>query len=261
MIRRAANARRPAPSSLQNRRAPHLRRPQSGRPSRKRTTRLKENRPQEDAEEEEQEENAAPLVPRLQNTRTIEIERFVPAGQVDLRYLEKPYYVVPRDAIGQEAFAVIREAMRSNKVDGLARVVLSSRERPMLVAAMDNGLCGVTLRFAHEVRKQQEYFSTIPEMKLPAEMVKLAQHIIETKSAAFDPAMLEDHYRNALVRILRKKQAKMPAPLAPVAPSRENVINLMDALRRSIAAEPPAKKPAAASKAARAKRRSLVRHR
>ena len=85
---------------------------------------------------------------------------------------------------------------------------------------------------AHEVRKQAEYFNMIPEMKLPADMVKLAQHIIETKSAAFDPAMLEDHYRNALVRILRKKQAKMPAPPAPVAPSRENVINLMDALRR-----------------------------
>jgi non-homologous end joining protein Ku len=98
-------------------------------------------------------------------------------------------------------------------------------------------------------------------MKLPAEMVKLAQHIIETKSAAFDPAMLEDHYRSALVRILTKKQAKMPAPPAPVAPSRENVINLMDALRRSIAAEPPAKKPAAASKAARAKRRSPMQHR
>jgi hypothetical protein len=81
------------------------------------------------------------------------------------------------------------------------------------------------------------------------------------KSAAFDPAMLEDHYRNALVRILRKKQAKMPAPPAPVAPSRENVINLMDALRRSIAAEPPAKKSAAASKAARAKRRSPMQHR
>jgi Ku protein len=217
---------------------------------------------EDDAEEEEQEENAAPLVPRPRNTRTIEIEHFVPAGEVDLRYLEKPYYVVPRDAIGQEAFAVIRDAMSRERVDGLARVVLSSRERPMLVAVMGNGLCGVTLRFAHEVRKQDEYFSMIPEMKLPAEMVKLAQHIIETKSAAFDPAMLEDHYRNALVRILRKKQAKMPAPPAPVAPSRENVINLMDALRRSIAAQPPAKKPAAASsKAARAKRRSPVRHR
>jgi Ku70/Ku80 beta-barrel domain len=160
---------------------------------------------------------------------------------------------VPRDAIGQEAFAVIRDAMTREKVHGLGRVVLSSRERPMLVAVMGNGLCGVTLRFAHEVRKQAEYFSMIPEIKLPAEMVRLAQHIIETKSAAFDSAMLEDHYRNALVRILRKKQAKMPAPPAPMAPSRENVINLMDALRRSIAAEPPAKRPAAASKAARAK--------
>jgi DNA end-binding protein Ku len=99
-------------------------------------------------------------------------------------------------------------------------------------------------------------------MKLPADMVKLAQHIIETKSAAFDPAMLEDHYKNALVRILRKKQAKIPAPPAPVATSRENVINLMDALRRSIAAEPSTKRPAVGSKAAaRAKRRSPVRHR
>jgi len=93
-------------------------------------------------------------------------------------------------------------------------------------------------------------------MKLPAEMMKLAQHIIEAKSAAFDPAMLEDHYRNALVRILRKKQAKMPASSPPLEPSREKVIKLMDALRRSIAAEPPVKRPAAGSKAARARRRS-----
>jgi DNA end-binding protein Ku len=99
-----------------------------------------------------------------------------------------------------------------------------------------------------------------PEMKLPAEMMKLAQHIIHTKADAFDPAMLEDHYRNALVRILRKKQATLPAPPEPIAPSRENVINLMDALRRSIAAEPPAKKPAATSKAIGAKRRK-PRHR
>jgi DNA end-binding protein Ku len=214
---------------------------------------------EEDAEEEQQEE--APLVPRPRNTRTIEIERFVPAGQADVRYFEKPYYVVPRDAIGQEAFAVIHHAMRREDVAGLARVVLSSRERPMLVAPMGNGLCGVTLRFAHEVRGQEEYFGGIPEMKLPAEMVKLAQHIIETKTAEFDPAMLEDHYRNALVRILRKKQAKTPAPPAPVAPSRENVISLMDALRRSIAAEPPPKKPAVPSKAASAKRRSPPRRR
>jgi DNA end-binding protein Ku len=211
---------------------------------------------QDREEDREEDELAVPFVPRPQNTRTIEIERFVPAGQVDVRYFEKPYYIVPRDAIGQEAFAVIRDAMRREDAAGLARVVLSLRERPMLVAPMGNGLCGVTLRFAHEVRGGEEYFSGIPEMKLPAEMVKLAQHIIQTRAAAFDPAMLEDHYSDALKRILRKKQAKMPAPPEPVAPSRENVINLMDALRRSLAAEPPAKKPAAASKAASAKLRS-----
>jgi Ku protein len=220
-----------------------------------------ETEEERDREEEGQEEDAAPLVPRPQNTRTIEIERFVPAGQVDVRYFEKPYYVVPRDAFGQEAFSVIRNAMSRENVAGLARVVLSLRERPMLVAPMGKGLCGVTLRFAHEVRKEEEYFSKIPEMKLPAEMVKLAQHIIEMKSAAFDPAMLEDHYGTALVRILRKKQSKMPAPPAPVPPSREDVINLMDALRRSIAAESSPKKPAAESKAASAKRRSPRRRR
>jgi DNA end-binding protein Ku len=208
---------------------------------------------EEDAEENEQEE--AHLVPRPKNARTIEIERFVPSGQVDVRYFEKPYYVVPRDAIGQEAFAVIRDAMSRANVAGLARVVLSTRERPLLIAPMGNGLCGVTLRFAHEVRGQEEYFSGIPEMTLPAEMMKLAQHIIATKCADFDPAMLEDHYRNALVRLLRKKQRKLPAPPEPVTASRENVINLMDALRRSIATELPPKKPAAASKARGPRRR------
>jgi Ku protein len=214
----------------------------------------------EEAAEKNEQEEAHP-VPRPKNTRTIEIERFVPPGQIDVRYFEKPYYVVPRDGIGQEAFAVIRDAMSREKVAGLARVVLSTRERPMLIAPMGNGLCGVTLRFAHEVRGQEEYFSGIPEMRLPAEMVRLAQHIVETKSADFDPVMLEDHYRNALVRILRKKQAKMPAPPEPVTASRENVINLMDALRRSIAAELPPKKPAAASKARSAKRRNPRRRR
>ena len=222
---------------------------------------VKQEQDREEHGEQGEQEEEAPLVPRPQNTRTIEIERFLPAGQVDVRYLEKPYYVVPRDAIGQEAFAVIRDAMSRENVAGLARVVLSSRERPMLVAPMGYGLCGVTLRFSHEVRGEEEYFSGIPEMKLPAEMAKLAQHIIKTKSAEFDPAMLEDHYRNALVRIMSKKQAKMPAPAAPAAPSRENVINLMDALRRSIAAEPPPKKPSAASRTASAKRRSPPRRR
>jgi DNA end-binding protein Ku len=187
-----------------------------------------------DDEDEEQEEAAT--FPRPRNTRTIQIERFLPAGQIDSRYFEKPYYIMPREEVSQESFAVIRDAMSRETVIGLARVVLSSRERPFLLEPSGRGLRGVTLRFAHEVRNESDYFSEIPEMKLPPEMMKLAQHIIRTKSADFDPAMLEDHYRSALVRILRRKQAKRPAQPA-VKPSRENVVNLMDALRRSIAAE------------------------
>jgi len=155
-------------------------------------------------------EEADKIVRRPENTRTIEIERFLQAGEIDARYFEKPYYVVPREEIVQESFAVIRDAMVREGVIGLARVVLSSRERPFLVEPMDKGLRGVTLRFSKEVRSSEHYFSEIPQMKLPPEMMKLAQHIIRTKSAQFDPTMLEDHYRTALVRILRKKGARRP---------------------------------------------------
>jgi DNA end-binding protein Ku len=192
------------------------------------------------ADDDEEEEEIAPI-PRPQNTRTIEIERFLPAGQIDARYLEKPYYIVPREEIGQESFAVIRDAMSREGLIGLARIVLSSRERPFLVEPMGAGLRGVTLRFSHEVRGAEDYFSEIPQMKLPPEMMKLAQHIIRTKTAEFDSSMLEDHYRRALVGILRKKQAKRPVHAAAIKPSQENVVNLMDALRRSIAAAPVAK--------------------
>jgi DNA end-binding protein Ku len=192
------------------------------------------------ADNDDDVEEIAPR-PRPENTHTIEIDRFLPAGQIDARYFEKPYYIIPRGQIGQESFAVIRDAMRREGVIGLARVVLSSRERYFLVEPIGNGLRGVTLRFAQEVRGADDYFDEIPEIELPAEMMTLAQHIIRTKSDKFDPAMLEDHYRSALVRILRKKQAKRPAHAPAVKPSRENVISLMDALQRSIAAERPAK--------------------
>jgi DNA end-binding protein Ku len=175
--------------------------------------------------------------PRPRNTRTVEIERFVPVGQVEVSYFEKPYYIAPRGEIGQEAFAVVRDAMAREKVAGLARIVLASRERPFLIEPMGRGLRGITLRFTQDLRPEQDFFAGIPSMRLPAEMMELARHIIRTKSAEFDAAMLEDRYRTALVRILRKKQAKRAAAAPAASPSRENVINLMDALRRSIAAQ------------------------
>jgi DNA end-binding protein Ku len=212
------------------------------------------------ADDDDDVEEVAPR-PRPENTHTIEIERFLPAGQIDARYFEKPYYIVPREQIGQESFAVIRDAMRREGVIGLARVVLSSRERYFLVEAMGNGLRGVTLRFAQEVRGADDYFDEIPQIELPAEMMKLAQHIIRTKLDKFDVAMLEDHYRSALVRILREKQARPPAHAPAIKPSRENVVSLMDALRRSIGAQRPAKSAPRRSLNKRAAIKRAARHR
>jgi len=162
---------------------------------------------------------------------------------IDARYFEKPYYITPREPIGQEAFAVFRDAMHHKNMAGLARVVISSRERPILLEPMENGIRGVMLRFAHEVRASEDYFASVPDIALPPEMLKLAEHIIETKAADLDPSMLEDHYRTALVGILRKKQSQLPRHVAPVTPSTENVVSLMDALRRSLKSERPKRPP------------------
>ena len=242
-----ARSERPPPGSVELAQSPHRESPPMA------PAEPNEQDEQETANDDNDEQDVEPdeiaPVQGPQNTHTIEIEHFLPVGQIDARYFEKPYYIVPREEIGHESFAVIRDAISREDVAGLGRIVLSSRERPFLIEPMGAGLCGVTLRFAHEVRGEADYFSDIPQMKLPTEMMKLARHIIRTKSAVFDPAMLEDHYRSALLRILRKKQAKRPPDAPAVKPSRENVISLMDALRRSIAAERPAKSmPGAAGK-------------
>ena len=133
---------------------------------------------------------------------------------------------MPRDAVGQEAFAVIRKAMAEKKLVGLGRVVLASRERPILVEPLGNGLRGITLRYQHEVRNA-EYFADIHPMTLPDEMLQITGHILETKTEDFNPAFLEDRYRSVLVEKLREKQARRPVSPIASAPSRENVVNLM----------------------------------
>jgi DNA end-binding protein Ku len=200
--------------------------------------------------------SAPPPRPIVENTRTIELDRFVPREQIDPRYYNTPYYIAPRDQIGLEAFAVIRDAMAGKGLVGMGRVVLANRERPIIIEAMGMGLRGTTLRYAHEVRSETEYFSEIPPMELPEEMVRITEHILETKQEDFDTAYLEDRYRTLLVEKLREKQAQMPMRSVASVPSQQNVINLMDALRRSMEAEQPAKatvkKPPAASRTARA---------
>ena len=181
----------------------------------------------------------APPRPIVENTRTIELDRFLRPKEIDAAYYNMPYFIVPRDDVGQEAFAVIRDAMAAKKVVGLGRIVLASRERPILVEPMGSGLRGITLRYAHEVRAESEYFAEIPRMTLPDEMLRITEHILETKLENFDPAYLEDRYRTVLVEKLREKQAQAPARSIASTASRQNVINLMDALKRSLAAERP----------------------
>jgi DNA end-binding protein Ku len=178
------------------------------------------------------------LIPRpIENNRTIEIDRFIPRAQVDARYLDTPYYVVPRDQIGEEAFAVVRDAMRRQDVVGMGRVVLARRERPIILEPMADGIRGTTLRYNHEIRDEQVYFAAIPQLKLPQEMLRVAQHIIETKTADFDPKFLEDRYRTVLISKLKDKHAELPKKLVPSKPPAENVVSLMDVLKRSLAAE------------------------
>src|SRR5262249_3660704 len=152
---------------------------------------------------------------RLESTHTIDIEKFVPRSEIDERYLDSPYYLTPEDKVGQDAFAVIREAMARKKMVGLGRVVISRRERIVMLEPRDKGLVATTLQYAYEIRNASEYFDEIPDMQLPSEMVELAEHILDTKAGHFDPSEFEDRYENAVVDLLKRKQAGMPIERSP----------------------------------------------
>jgi DNA end-binding protein Ku len=188
---------------------------------------------------------------RIESTHTIEIDSFVPRAEIDDRYPDSPYYVAPTDQVGQEAFAVIRDAIREKGMVALGRVVVSRREYVVMLEAFEKGLLATTLRYAYEVREPAAYFEDIPDLKLPAEMKQLAAHILDTKAAHFEPTKFTDHYETALVELLRAKQAGRIVEAPKDEPAPQRVINLMDALRASIGAETK-KKPAAASTKVRA---------
>jgi len=172
----------------------------------------------------------------LESTHTIDIESFVPRSEVDEIYLDESYYIVPNDKVGYEAFAVIREAMRKTGLVGLARVVLYRRERIVMLRPREDGLVATALRYRTEVRNEDSYFSDIPNTKIAPDMLDLAIHILDSKKGHFDPGKFEDRYEQALTGLIEAKQAGKPAPKV-AEPKPSNVINLMDALRRSVQAE------------------------
>jgi DNA end-binding protein Ku len=191
----------------------------------------------------------------LESTHTIEIDEFVPKADIDSRYLIRPYYLVPDGKVGHDAFAVIRETVRSLNKVAIGRLVLTNREHIVALEPLGKGLMGTLLRYPYEVRNEQEYFDDIQDVKVTKDMLDLARHIVEKKSASFEPEKFEDHYETALIDLINKKRAGI-RPTAKAAPKTGgNVINLMDALKRSLASERQAPPPAAKAKGKKAKKR------
>ena len=172
----------------------------------------------------------------LESTRTIDIDEFVPKSDIDPRYLIRPYYLVPDGKVGHDAFAVIRETIRNMDMVAIGRVVLTSREHIIALEPLDKGLMGTLLRYPYEVRDEKEYFDEIQDVKVTKDMLDLAKHIVTQKTAEFEPEKFEDHYEEALVELINAKRQGKTIGTKP-RPKGENVVDLMDALKKSLASE------------------------
>ena len=197
-------------------------------------------------EDEELEEVA------IESSHTVEIEKFVPKESIDDRYRDSPYYIAPEDKVGQEAFAVIRDAMKKKKMVGIARVVMARRERIMMLEPFGKGIMGTTLHYTYEIRSDEAVFEEIPDLKLPEQMLGLAEEIIDRMTGKFEPDKFEDRYETAIVELIKSKQAGLPAPKEKPAARPANVVNLMDALRRSVESNSAGSGKGKASKSKRA---------
>jgi DNA end-binding protein Ku len=198
----------------------------------------------------------------IESTRMIDIEQFVPRKEIDELYFSNPYYVVPDGDVGTQAFAVIRDAIKQKGMVALGRVVFTSREHLIALEPRGKGMMGVTLRYPYEVRNEKDFFDDIPDEKIPKDMLELATHIVDSKAGHFKPATFEDRYEDALKDLLRKKEhgekIERPETHEPA-----KVINLMDALRKSVQSErrAPARRPASSERTPKKAGRSSARPR
>jgi len=172
----------------------------------------------------------------VQGTHTIEIDQFVPKNEIDEIYWAIPYYIAPDGDVGRQAFSVIREAIKREHMVALGRVVFTTREHVIAIEPRGRGTLGLTLRYPYEVRDEELYFGNIADEKVPKDMLDLAVDIVRSKARHFQPDKFEDHYESALRELIGKKQRG-----EKIEKARKNrqtqVINLMDALRRSAEAD------------------------
>ncbi|AMJ61920.1 non-homologous end joining protein Ku [Bosea sp. PAMC 26642] len=189
---------------------------------------------------------------QIESSHTLSIEHFVDRADIPQIYFDTPYYVTPSDDVSEEAFAVIREAMARQKKAGIARIVLYRRERPVMIEPFESGLLLTTLRYDKTVRKPDEIFEGLRKVKLDTELIDLATHIIDKKQAAFDPSGFEDRYETALLDLIEAKRKGRKPPVVQAAERPANIVNLFDALKKSLA-EDGGGKPATKAKATMAK--------
>ena len=184
----------------------------------------------------------------LETVRTIDIETFVPRENIEWIYLDTPFYMTVNEKIGDEAFAVIRDAMKAQDMVGVSRVVLGRRERAVILEARDQGIVVWTLRFGDEVRPESEYFTGI-EKKGDAKGISALEEVIKMRMSEWSPEMASDPIQESLIKLIAdKKKAKQPSAKAKSkategdAGPKSNVVNIMDALKKSVANELKARK-------------------
>src|SRR4051794_17813215 len=200
----------------------------------------------------------------IESKRTIDIEQFVPKKEIDELYLGNPYYIVSDGEVGQQAFAVIREAIKEKGMVAIARVVFTSREHVIALEPRGKGMMGITIRYPYEVRDEKDYFDDIPTENVTKDMLELAAHIVKTKQGHFQPDKFEDRYEEALKDLIKRKShgEKIERP-EKTEPS--NVADLMEALRASVKGNKPKterrKTQRSNHRAAKKAGRSSARHR
>jgi DNA end-binding protein Ku len=198
---------------------------------------------------------------QIESNHTIDIDSFVPSDEIDKRYLDNPYYIVPDGKAGIDAFAVIRDAMKDQGRVALARIVLTSREHVIAIEPLGKGLVGTTLRYPYELRDEGDYFDGIKSPKISKDMVELASHILDTKAAHFDPSKFKDEYENALKALVRRKASGRTIKVPEREKKPDNVINLMDALKASLKGGSAGKRRAPTARRAPARRAAKKAHR
>ena len=193
---------------------------------------------------------------KVESRKTLDLVQFVDAGEIDVFYFEKPYYVVPADDLAEEAFIVLREALKQSGKVGIGQISVRGRETLVSLKPCGKGIVLETLRYEDEVRKAQSYFKAIPDTKPAPELLELATALIDKRTAPFDPSAFHDRYVDALMKLIEKKQKAKGKKILedvqePEVARGSNVIDLMAALKKSVGGEGKAEKPAAKKPAAR----------